>query len=449
MKNMAYDFDLLVIGAGPAGLSAAKRAAHYGAKVAIAEQNSLGGTCVNRGCVPKKLMVYAADFANLIPDAVGYGWSNAETKFHWQRFVATMQQEVEQIQRSQRQALTQAGIQIFADLASFVDTHTLELGKQKVTAEKILIAVGGKPLKPPIAGIEHAVTSDDMFHLEQLPKRIAIIGGGYIGVEFSSILRGFGVEVTVMNHESCILEGFDEDLRSRVHQGLIDRGIQSLCNTTAKEIQPTKDGLCLMLEGDCPEKITVDLVLCATGRSPNLDGLGLDNAGVEADKKAIVVDDHNRTSQSHIFAAGDCASKKQLTPVARAAGLTFADREFGNQTNPIDHSYIPSAVCTRPEAATVGLTETQAREKLGDAVQCFCTKFHPLFHKLTPSQEKTFFKLVVDSQSDRVLGIHLVGNHAAEIIQGFIPALKLGVTKQQIDDTIGIHPSNAEELFDL
>jgi glutathione reductase (NADPH) len=446
---MAYDFDLLVIGAGPAGLSAAKRAAHYGAKVAIAERSHPGGTCVNRGCVPKKLMVYAADFANLIPDAVGYGWSKAETEFHWQRFISTMQQEVEKIQRSQLQALTQAGVHFFAHHASFLDAHTLEIGEQKVTAEKILIAVGGKPLKPAIAGIEHAVTSDDMFNLSELPQRIAIIGGGYIGVEFASILRGFGVEVTVMNHESCILEGFDEDLQMRVQNGLSDRGIHILCSTTAKEIQPIADGFCLMLEGECPEKITADLVLCATGRSPNLAGLGLENAGIEADKKAIVVDEHCRTSQPHIFAAGDCANQKQLTPVARAAGLAFADREFGNQSHMIANSYIPSAVCARPEAATVGLTETQAREEFGDLVQTFCTEFHPLFHKLSQSHEKTFFKLVVNRKTDRVLGIHIVGAHAAEMIQGFLPALKLGLTKQQINQTIGIHPSNAEELFDL
>jgi glutathione reductase (NADPH) len=446
---MTFDYDLFVIGAGPSGLTAAKRAAQYGAKVAISDYSYPGGTCANRGCVPKKLMVYAADFAKLIPDAVGYGWSKANTSFDWQALVEAVAQEIEKIRQSQFESLADAGIKFYGDRASFVDAHTLTVGGQKVTADTVLIAVGGKPFKPPIPGIEYAVTSDDMFHLKQLPQRIGIIGGGYIGVEFASILCSFGVQVTLMNHEDCILEGFDQDVQERVRQSLTNRGIQIFCNTTAQEIQPGSEDLCLVLEGDCPEKLTVDLVLCATGRAPNLEDLGLDKAGVEVDKKAIVVNERNCTSQPNIFAVGDCTNQQQLTPVARADGLVFAEQVFGKNSQPKDYTYIPSAVCTRPEVATVGLTEAQAREKLGDAVQGFSTEFLPLFHKLSQRQEKSFFKLVVDRQCDRVLGIHMVGEHAAEILQGFVPALEMGLTKQQLDRTIGIHPSSGEEMFSM
>lgn len=446
---MSYDYDLFVIGAGPGGLAAAKRSAQYGATVAIAEQAQAGGGCVNRGCIPKKLMVYAAAFARLNQDATAYGWSGGERQFDWQRFVSARNQEIERLQQVQVQALAEAGVEFIHDRAHFVDAHTLAVGKRTITADKILLAVGGKPIKPEIQGIEHALTSDDMFDLKALPSKIAILGGGYIGVEFASILRGFGCEVTLMNHETCILSGFDADLAAAVHRGLVDRGIQILCNTTMSAIAPVSEGFCLSLEGDRADTLTADMVLAATGRAPLLDGLNLDKAEVKADKKAIAVDDASRTSQSHIFAIGDCTNRVQLTPVARAEGKAFADTTFGKHSQTVNYDYVPSAVCSYPEAAAVGITEAKAREQYSDAVRCYQTELQPLFYSLTDRSPKSLIKLVVDGCNDCVLGVHMVGDHAAEIVQSLAVSLQMGVTKQALDQAIGIHPSSAEELFSI
>ncbi|MBE9180131.1 glutathione-disulfide reductase [Oculatella sp. LEGE 06141] len=444
---MAYDYDFFVIGAGPGGLAAAKRAAKYGVKVAIAERDHLGGICVNRGCIPKKLMVFAADFSRWLQDAEGYGWSVGQQSFDWQRFVAARNQEVERIQRSQAQALQQAGVEIIRSHAALVDAHTLELEDRKVTASHILIAVGSRPSKPDIPGIEHAVTSKDIFGIEHLPKRFAVIGGGYIGVEFSSIMRGFGADVVLMDQSDCILTGFDDDLRHAVRDHLIDRGIQSLCSTTTKAIEKNSDGFHLTLEGDCPQTITADLVLCAIGRTGNLEHLGLEQVGIETQKGAIVVDDYSRTNVDHIFAVGDCTARLALTPVANEEGRALVDTVFGEQPRQVDYNHVPSAVFARPEAASVGLTEAQARNQLGDGVQCYRTEFTPLFYRLSQHPQKSMIKLVVDRHSERVLGVHLVGEHASEIIQGFAVAVKQGITKQAIDQFIGIHPTSAEEMF--
>ncbi len=446
---MTYDYDLFVIGAGPGGLSAAKRAAKYGANVAIAEQAQTGGGCVNRGCVPKKLMVYAAAFARLDQAAIAYGWSACERHFDWQQFVSVRTREIERLQQVQTQALLDAGVEFIPQRATFIDAHTLNVGDRKLTADKILLAVGGKPIKPNIKGIEHALTSDAMFNLLDLPTHIAIIGGGYIGVEFASILRGLGCEVTLMNHETCILSGFDEDLAATVRTNLIDRGIQTLCSTTTTAIAPVTNGFRLTLEGDCSKTLTADAVLCATGRTPQLDGLNLERAGVEADQKAIAVDAYSRTSQPHIFAIGDCTNRMQLTPVAKAEGYAVAATIFGKQPQTVNYDYVPSAVCCYPEAASVGMSEATARETYGDAIECYRTEFQPLFYSLTDRSQKSFVKLVVEAQSDRVLGVHMVGDHAGEIVQSLTPALQLGVTKQALDQTIGIHPSSGEEIFSM
>jgi glutathione reductase (NADPH) len=429
---MTYNYDLFVIGAGPAGLSASKQAAKYGASVAIAEQFDPGGCCVNRGCVPKKLMVYAADFANFSRDAADYGWSNTEIHFDWERFVATKNQELQRLRQNQQKSLQAAGITLFKSHASFIDAHTLAVGDIQITADKILIAVGGKPNRPKIAGIEHALTSDDIFDLKQLPKQIAIIGGGYIGVEFSSILQGLGCKVTLMDHESCILSGFDDDLRLAVQNGLAQRGIDILCNTTTKSIDKNSKGLCLSLEGNCTKIFEADMVLCATGRTPNIKSLNLKKAAVETSHQAIAVDANSRTNQPNIFAVGDCTNRVQLTTVVRAEGKAFAVSEFGHQPQTMDYDYIPSAVCSRPEAAAVGMSETKARQKYGDRIRCYQTEFQPLFHSLTSRNQKTMMKLVIEEDSNRVLGIHMVGDKAAEIVQALAASMQKGITKAEL-----------------
>ncbi len=445
---MTYDYDLFVIGAGPGGLAAAKQAAHYGARVAIAEANHLGGTCANMGCIPKKLMVYAADFGHLAEASKGYGWSGEQPHFSWTKFVRARDQTIERFRQSHERSLTKLGIRLIRDRAQFIDAHTLEVGEQKITADHILIAVGGHASKPDIPGIEHAVTSKEMFHLPQLPKKIAIIGGGYIGVEFASALHAFGTDVFLMSHEHCILNGFDPAISTAIHKGFTDRGIQVACNTTAEEIIQTDRGLQLILSGDSAD-ITVDLVLCAIGRTPNLENLGLEQVGVEIDQRAIAVDAHSRTSQPNIFAVGDCTDRKQLTPVALSEGRAFADTTFGDYAWTVDYDSVPSAICCRPEAASVGVTEQQAQTQLGDAVRCYQSEFQPLFHSLSGQNEKALIKLIVNGENDRVIGIHIVGDHAAEILQGFALAMKQGITKQELDRAIGIHPSSGEELFSI
>ena len=447
---MSYDYDLFVIGAGSGGVAASKRAAAHGVRVAVAEQEAIGGTCVNRGCIPKKLIVYAADFALQNQVAHSYGWSDFHCHFDWSRFIAAVHQQVESLNQSYHKTFQKAGIELIRGNATFVDPHTVEIDGRKVTSDKILIAVGGHPIKPDIPGIEHAITSDDMFHLQQLPKRLAIVGGGYIGVEFSSMMNALGVSVTLMDTDSLILSGFDEEIRSAVQKGLILRGIRFLGNTTAKKIEQGSEGLQLTKSCDDGETITVDTILVATGRAPNTKSLGLDSAGVEVGEKgAIAVDEYSRTTQDNIFAVGDCTNRVPLTPVARAEGRAFADTVFGDKQKKVDYEYFTSAVFARPEAATVGMTETKAREKFGESVQCHHTEFEPLFHSLTEQNNQTMMKLVVDGDSDRVLGAHMVGEHAAEIIQSLAVAIRKGVTKQDLDDTIGIHPTTGEEFLNM
>lgn len=444
---MTYDFDLFVIGAGPGGLSAAKHAATYGAKVAIAESSDLGGTCANLGCIPKKLMIYAADFAAHAKIAEDYGWSYTPPEFSWHRFKQNRDHELDSLRHGKQSALEKKGIQIIRGAASLVDGHTIAVNDQKFTADKILIAVGGKASKPDIPGIEHTLTSDQIFGLKELPKRLAVIGGGYIGVEFSSVMRGFGVEVTLMNREDGILSGFDTMVSETVRKGLIDRGIQNYCNTTAEKIDCVNNEIHLKLTGDCSDILTVDAVLCAIGRTPNLENLGLEAVGIEYDGKAIAVNEFSQTNLSNIYAIGDCTNRKQLTPIARAEGKAFANTVFNYQPTSIKDALIPSAVCARPEAAMVGMTESEAREQFGDRIQCYQTEFTPLFRTLAKQKPQSKVKYV--TYEDRIIGIHFVGDDAAEIIQGFSLAMAKGITKTEIDRAIAIHPSSAEELFSI
>ncbi len=447
---MTFDYDLFVIGAGPGGLAAAKKAASYGVRVAIAEQESLGGTCVNRGCVPKKLIVYAADFALQNKIAHSYGWSDCQTYFDWTLFIKSVHQHIDTINQSYFQQLHKAGIELISHHATFIDAHTINVDGRKVTADKILIAVGGQPLKPKIPGIEYAITSREMFQLPYLPKRLAIIGGGYIGVEFSSMMHAFGCQVTVIEKDEMILSGFDDDIRSAVQQGLSQRGIKLFTNSTVQEIKYSDESLLLTITGKKREIITADTILVATGYAPNTKNLGLENARVELGQDgAIKVDEYSRTSQKNIFAVGDCTSRVQLSPVAKAEGIAFADTVFGNKPQKLNYDYVPSAVFCRPEVASVGMTEAEAREKFGESVECYYTQFQPLLSRLIEQSRSTTMKLVVNADSGQVLGAHMVGEHAADIIQSLGVAIRKGITKQDFDETIGIHPTAGEEFMSL
>ncbi|MBW4593625.1 MAG: glutathione-disulfide reductase [Brasilonema angustatum HA4187-MV1] len=458
---MTYDYDLFVIGAGSGGLAASKRAASYGAKVAIAENDLVGGTCVIRGCVPKKLMVYASHFPGLFHDAAGYGWKVGEAQLDWERFITTIDKEVRRLSQLHINFLDKAGVQLLQGRATLIDPHTVEVDGRKVTADKILIAVGGRPIKPDVSGMEHAITSNEIFHLKEQPKHIVIIGSGYIGSEFASIMRGLGSQVTQIIRKDLILRGFDEDIRLEIQEGMINHGVRFIKNTVVKAVEQVPEGLKLTLSGEHTEPLTADVFLVATGRSPNVKGLGLENVGVDIVEtssegpayntmNAIAVNEYSQTSQPNIFAVGDVTDRINLTPVAIGEGRAFADSEYGGNRRVFSHEDVATAVFTTPEAATVGMTEAEARSKFGDdGVKIYRTRFRPLFHSLTGSSEKTMMKLIVDANTDKVLGAHMVGESAGEIIQGVAIAVKMGATKKDFDATVGIHPTSAEEFVTM
>ena len=452
---MSYDFDLFVIGAGSGGIATARRAAEYGAKVGLVEYDRLGGTCVNRGCVPKKLMVYASHFPDAFEAATGYGWSVKETDFNWETMITAVNNEVTRLNGIYERMLDKSGVKVYEGRGRFIDSHTIAIGNEKVTAEKILIAVGGKPVKPDnIPGIEHTITSREIFHLKEHPKRILIIGGGYIAVEFACILNGLGSEVTVVIRGDKILRGFDEDIRDEIQMAMSDRGIRIItdCNCDRMTIDKTDTGLKIKViaRDNQEETIIADSVsLAATGRIPNLEGLGLENTQVEVVNGAVVVDKYSQTAEEHIYAVGDCTDRINLTPVAIQEGRAFADTHFGGKSKLMSYSNIPTAVFTTPEAATVGLTEAEAREKYGDAVKVYRSKFRPMYYTLPNMQVKTLMKLIVETETNKVVGAHMVGDSAAEIIQGVAIAVKMGATKADFDATVGIHPSSAEEFVTM
>ena len=446
---MTYDYDLFVIGAGPGGLAAAKQVATYGVRVAIADRDLVGGTCVVRGCIPEKLMSFAAEFFEDSQDAGGYGWNKAPSTFDWQHFISAKEQEIHRLSQVHNQKLTEAGVELIKGKATFVDAHTLDVAGRQITADKILIAVGAKDVKPEISGSEYTITSSQLFNLKQQPKHIAVIGGNYIPVKLAGIMNNLGCQVTQVFLEDHILSAFDEDLALAVQESLTRRGIQILENAAVKEIKRVGDELNLILSGESENIVSVDTVLFALCRTPNNSGLALEKAGIQVNDGAIVVDDYNRTTQGNIFAVGDCINRINFTPVAIAQGRAFADTQFGNNSRTVCYEYVPSTVSSHPEAATVGLSEAEAREQLGDSVRCYCSKFRPLLHSLTNRDEKTLIKLVVDSRSDRVLGAHMVGEGAIDIIQCLALALRVGATKKHFDEAIGIHPSIAEEFLTL
>jgi glutathione reductase (NADPH) len=446
---MTYDYDLFVIGGGSGGIATARRAAQYGAKVGVAEFSQLGGTCVNRGCIPKKLMVYASNFPYLFEDAQGFGWSPVQSTLDWQKMITVVNKEVERLNGVYQRMLDKAGVDLFPAYAKFLDPHTLEIDDRKITADKILIAVGGQPYKPDIPGIEHAIVSDAMFHLKEQPKRITIIGTGYIGVEFACIMNGLGSKVTLLDRNDLILRGFDDDMRSGIQEGMQQNGVQILNHSQATAIEKTPEGLKVTVGNNAQVTVMADVVLSATGRRPNLKNLGLENAGVQIDKEAVAVDEYSRTNQPNIFAVGDCTNRVNLTPVAINEGRAFADTVFGGKPRKMSYENIPSAVFSTPEGASVGLSETQAQQNWGEAIKCYRATFKPTYHGLSGRDERTMVKLVVEEDTQKVLGAHMVGEHAAEIIQGIAVALNMGATKQDFDATVGLHPTIAEEFVTL
>ncbi|MFN6568689.1 glutathione-disulfide reductase [Dendronalium sp. ChiSLP03b] len=457
---MKLDFDLFVIGAGSGGIATARRAAEYGAKVGIAEFDRLGGTCVNRGCVPKKLMVYASHFPDLFEDAQGYGWSPVKSSLDWEKMITVVNNEVTRLNGIYQKMLDNSKVELLHGYAKFVDAHTLLVGdgsgglrQHQVTADKVLIAVGGHPIKPNILGIEHAITSDDIFHLKEQPQRMVILGGGYIGTEFACILNGMGTEVTQVIRGEKILRGFDEDLRTEVQQGMINHGVQILNKIQLIAIDKTTEGVKVILSKDDKAKeetiVTDAVTLAAVGRKPNTHNLGLENTKVKLHDGAVVVDKYSRTTEENIYAVGDCTNKINLTPVAINEGRAFADTVFGGKSRTMSYENVPSAVFSTPEAATVGMTEAEAREQYGDAVKIYRSRFRPMYYTLAGKDEKTMMKLVVDQKTDKVLGAHMVGDYAAEIIQGVAIAVKMGATKANFDATVGIHPTSAEEFVTM
>ena len=448
---MSFDYDLFVIGAGSGGLAASKRAASYGAKVAIAESDLVGGTCVIRGCVPKKMMVYASRFSHYYEDAIAYGWEETKPGFDWNKLTAAVQKEVHRLSDLHISFLEKAGVELIQGLGRFIDTHTVEVDDRKYTAEKILISVGGEATRPSsIPGIEHAITSREIFLLPEQPKRFAVLGGGYIGIEFAGVLNGLGSDVTQIIRRDKILRGFDEELRQSVQDGAIERGLNIYKNTNIVKLEKTDAGIELHLSGENEGVLVADEVLCAMGRLPLLDALDLENAGVERKGSAIAVNEYSQTSQPNIFAVGDCTDRVNLTPVAVAEGRAFADTEFGNNRRHISYENIASAVFGDPESCSVGLTEEQAKEKCGeDGLKVYRSKFRALYHNLTGSKERILMKLLVEKATDKVLGAHMVGKDSAEIIQCVAIAIQMGATKKDFDNTMALHPTSAEEFVTM
>lgn len=446
---MPFDYDLFVIGAGPGGLAAAETAAGYGARVGIAEQEQVGGTCVVHGCIPEQLMTYAASFSQMFERADEYGWGKVQRDFDWSQFMAARNRDIDYLSQVHSRKLKSAGAKLFLGRASLRDAHTIELGKHFYTADKVLITVGSKALKPEIPGVEYAITTREMLQLKHQPDYLAIIGSNHIAVKLAGLMNGLISKVMLIVPENQILPGCDQDLQEAIQEDMTRLGIRVCYNSRVKQIEPSLDCLNLILSSSS-EPVAVETVVFITDRVPNLDGLGLKEAGVEVNHQGeIVVDEYSRTSQSNIFAVGDCTPRPHWTPVATATGRAFAQTEFGGQPRAVDYQGIPYVVSSKPEAATVGLTEAQARKQGGEAIRCYRKQFQSLFDMRAESAQQTLLKLIVDSRTEQVLGAHMVGNCAAEIMQMIALGMKAGVTKTDFDRTIGIHPSIGEEFFSL
>lgn len=440
-----YDYDLFVIGAGSGGVRAARVSSAHGAKVAIAEEFRVGGTCVIRGCVPKKLLVYGAHFAEDLADARRFGWNVPDCSFDWPRLRDNVLAEVDRLNAAYTTTLDSHKVEVILDRAEVAGPHEVRLGSGKtVTAGRILIATGATPQLLHFPGSEHAITSNEVFHLPSLPKRVLIAGAGYIANEFAGIFHEFGSAVTVVNRSDAILRGYDEQIRDRLLQISMGKGIQFRFNTQFKSIEKQDDGS-LVVEFLSGEPMTVDCVMFATGRVPNTEGLGLEEAGVVLDNGAVKVDDDNQSSVASIYAVGDVTNRVQLTPVAIREGQAFADTVFGGKPTRVDYGCIPSAVFSHPPIGAVGLTESQAKQKYG-AVRVYTSDFRPMKNVLAGRNERALYKMVCDAASNRVVGLHMIGPESGEIIQAAAVAVKAGLTKDAFDQTVALHPTMAEEL---
>lgn len=442
-----YDFDLFTIGAGSGGVAASRRAASYGARVGLCEDGRVGGTCVIRGCVPKKLLVYGASFADSFADAAGYGWTVPEPSFDWSVLIANKNREIDRLEGIYRKLLKDSGCALFEARGRIVDPHTVEVDGKRVTAARILVATGSWPERPAIPGIEHSITSNEALDLPALPRNVVIVGGGYIAVEFAGIFAGLGARVTEVIRADRILRGFDEDIRSNLEIEMRQRGIGITAHRHIDEIRKTPRGLTAVF--DSGDTIDADLIMYATGRKPNSRGMGLEEVGIEVrDSGAVVVDDWSRTAIPSIYAIGDVTNRLNLTPVAIAEGRALAETLFNDNPMSISHENVATAVFSQPPVGTVGITEHAARDR-GLAIDVYRTRFRPMKHTLTGREERIMMKLVVDRASDRVLGIHMLGPDAPEIVQSLGVAITCGATKKQFDRTIAVHPTAAEEFVTM
>jgi len=445
---MEFDYDLFVIGAGSGGVRLARMSASYGARVGIAEEEQIGGTCVLRGCIPKKLLVYASHYPHELEDAKGFGWTFGAGTLDWPALIAAKDREINRLSDIYINLLRQSGVEMHAGRATLVDAHTVAIGDRTIRARHIAIATGSRPSLPPRPGIEHAITSREALSLAKLPERIAVVGGGYIAVEFADIFNGFGSHVDLFYRGEKILRGFDDDVRHFLTDEMTKQGVAIHARAVVESIVRADDGTLGVRVGDAQHG-PYDAVLYATGRVPNVEGLGLERAGVLLDARgAIAVDAYSATSVASIHAIGDVTSRPQLTPVATRDGALLAATLFGGRRAATDHEWVPSAVFSQPEVATVGLTEAHARGVYGE-LDIYRTSFKALRHTLSGRDERTLMKLVVARDSQRVVGAHMVGRDAGEIIQGIAIAIRAGATKAQFDDTIGIHPTAAEEFVTL
>ena len=446
-----FDFDLLVIGGGSGGVRAARMAAQRGAKVALIEAQAMGGTCVNVGCIPKKLYSYAAHFAESFEESHGFGWVGPAPVLDWAALKANRAREITRLNGIYMQLLKGAGVQVIEGWATLMDAHTVAVGAQRYSAKNILIATGGKPSVPDIAGREHVITSNEIFDIDPFPKRLLVVGGGYIACEFASIFKGLGASVTQLYRGAQVLRGFDEEIRHFIAAEMLKSGVDLRLNADVASIVKTASGLQVTLQDG--SSLEVDAVLYATGRVPLIEGLGLEALGIaQKPDGAILVNDNYQTSLPHIYAVGDVTARVQLTPVALGEAMVVVDHLLGaaagKAPRSMSYDFIPTAVFTHPNIGTVGFSEAEARERFG-AVRVFKSEFKALKHTLSGSSERTFMKLLVDEASDRVVGLHMVGAEAGEIVQGFAVAMKAGATKAVFDSTIGIHPTAAEEFVTM